>query len=264
MIGELITRAIITGLMASAMLAVVGSFAVQKGLSLLGDATSHITFAGIALGYILGVVETLLAYPIAVASIFGMLWVSRTFKLKGDQVLAMFLTLGAATASITIALSGARVNLMSTLFGSILAVSWYDLILTSIILVFSLAFLVSRFRELFLYLFNEEVARLRGIRTGAYAALTSLLLALTIVTAIKLIGVLMVTAFLVLPEVAASSVARSFKSSLSYSVVISASSFLMGVVLSLILDLPLGSSSVVFLTITTFAILAYGRIKGYS
>ncbi|MCS7143119.1 MAG: metal ABC transporter permease [Aigarchaeota archaeon] len=252
-------RAYLAGAITSSILSVVGAFAVHKRLSLLGDATSHISFAGIALGMILGLTDNLLAYLFAGLAIFGMVWFSRVFRLPGDVALVIFLMMGASLASIMITLTGLRVNFIGLLFGNILAVGWVDVLIAACLLAATASLLSLRFRQLFLYVLNVDIARLKGVNVRLYEVIVSLLLASSIVTGIKLVGVLMVTALLVLPTVAASALSPSFRSSLIYAVIISSFSTLNGISISFVTNVPPGSATVVTLLAVTIVTLAHRR-----
>jgi zinc transport system permease protein len=125
-------RAFAAAILSGITLPLIGSFLVPKKLSLLGDASSHFTFAALAVAALAGLGLFMLPYIIPVLAVYGILKTMRVLKLSGDQALAIFLTLGAATASVALSL-GARINLNAVLFGSLLLVQPEDLLASLVV-----------------------------------------------------------------------------------------------------------------------------------
>jgi zinc transport system permease protein len=182
----------------------------------------------------------------------------RGFGVSGDVALTVFLTAGAALASASISL-GSRVNLQAVLFGSILLVGPEDLLVMAVITAVVIGIVAFRFGDLILFTLNEELARLKGIRTELLETLFAVVVAVSITESMKLMGVLMVTSLLVLPVVAASSVCTSLKRSIATSVAIAELSIISSVSLSYAVGLPPSSLTVLTLLALLLVTGAAGR-----
>ncbi|MEM2034007.1 MAG: metal ABC transporter permease [Candidatus Caldarchaeum sp.] len=236
--------AVVTGL----LLPLIGNYLVPKRLSLLGDASSHAAFAVIALSSLLGFRETLLTYLAPVAAIYAILQLMRRFHVSGDQALAALLAVGGATASLAISL-GARVNLNAVLFGSLLLVQVEDIILGVSVAAAVTLFVAGNFGKTLVYTVSEELAKVRGVQVGAYTFVFAVAAGLSIVTGIKIAGVLLVTALLAIPTMAASLISNSFKISILLSILFGTTATTLGVFISYYLALAPGASSVMVLMI---------------
>jgi len=241
-------RALAAAAIAGLALPLLGNFIVPKKLSLLGDSSSHFTFAALALGALLGFFNIILVYVMAVLAVLGTLKLVRSLRIAGDQALAVFLSIGAVTASIAISM-GARLNLNAILFGSVLVVQLEDLVAGSAISLFTIAFAASRFGKMILYTVNEELARVMGVRVQFYEAMLAVMAGLAIVSGVKIAGVLLVTALLVLPTASTSLLATSMKKAILLSILLGEAALFTGVLSSFYLNIAPGASSVSILLV---------------
>ncbi len=239
-------RALAASLIAGFLLPLLGNFLVPKKLSLLGDASSHFVFASLAVSTLIGVGGGFVAYPTAALAVFGMLQMIKRLGMAGDQALAILLSIGNATASLAITL-GARINLNAVLFGSLLLVQLEDLLAGFVIAILTALFIFTRFRQVVMYTVNEELARIRGVPVNLYGMLLSVIAGLSIVSGVKIAGVLLVTALLVIPTVATSLISTSLKRAIIYSIIIGEISLFLGIVLSYYAATAPGASSVLIL-----------------
>ncbi len=253
-------RALAASLIAGFLLPLLGNFLVPKKLSLLGDASSHFIFASLAVSALMGVGSGLIAYPTAVLAVFGMLQMIKRLGMTGDKALAVFLSLGSATASLAITV-GARINLNAVLFGSLLLVQLEDLLSGLAVAVSTSLFIFTRFRQVVMYTVNEELARVRGVPVNLYGMLLSVFTGLSIVSGVKIAGVLLVTALLVIPTVATSPISTSLRRAIVYSIIIGEASLFLGIVLSYYTETAPGTSSV-FILLTIFALMLFLSSKG--
>ncbi len=236
-------RALAAAAIAGLVLPLVGNFIVPKKLSLLGDSSSHFIFAALALGALAGFVNIFMVYAMAVLAVLGTLKLVRSLKMPGDQALAVFLSLGAATASIAISM-GARLNLNTVLFGSVLAVELEELTAGLAIAIFAIAFTAVKFGRILLYTVNEELARVMGVKIQFYEIMLAVMSGLAIVSGVKIAGVLLVTALLVLPTASTSFLATSMKKSILLSILLGEAALFIGVISSFYLNIAPGASSV--------------------
>jgi zinc transport system permease protein len=254
-----VQRAYVAALLVGSLLPTIGSFVVPKRLSLLGDTSAHIAFGAAAFASLIGIAFTdALAVPMTALATVLMLRLIRGFGVSGDVALTVFLTAGAALASASISL-GSRVNLQAVLFGSILLVGPEDLLVMAVITAVVIGIVAFRFGDLMLFTLNEELARLKGIRTELLETLFAVVVAVSITESMKLMGVLMVTSLLVLPVVAASSVCTSLKRSIATSVAIAELSTISSVSLSYAVGLPPSSLTVLTLLALLLVMGAAGR-----
>jgi len=252
-------RALLTGALVGFLIPLLGNFIVPKKLSLLGDASSHFIFAGTTISFLLGFSTGALAYPMAVLAVFGILLTINSLKIAGDQALALFLALGSAIASVAISL-GAKVNLNAVLFGSVLTVTVEDLIVAALITLFTASFIYVNYRKVLIFIVNEELARLRGVPVNLYQFLLAMVTGLAIVAGVKTVGVLLVTALLVIPVTTASLTASSMKKSLIISAVIGETSVLMGVMTSYYTPISPGAATVIILLIGLLVAVVFHRM----
>ncbi|MEM4591470.1 MAG: metal ABC transporter permease [Nitrososphaerota archaeon] len=245
-------RAFLAALVAGFLLPFVGCFIVPKKLSLLGDSSSHFVLASLALGAFFGVSGVLAAYVAVVVGVFAALRLVRGLGLSGDQVLAILLSFSAAMASLAIS-RGARVSLGSVLFGSLLAVQVEDIVAGLLVAVFAFVFVVRNFGRVLLYTVSEELARIRGVNVSFYEVLFALVTGLAVAVSVRIVGVLLVTALIVVPVMAVGLLVSSMRRAILFSVVFGEASLLAGVVLSYLLDIAPGAATV-FILIAVFAV----------
>jgi zinc transport system permease protein len=238
-------RALLAGTMIGIIAPIIGVFLVLRRLSLIADTLSHVALAGVAGGLLLR------TYPLAgalVAGLLGAVGIERlrvSGRLFGEAALALFLSGGFAVAVVLISLArGFNVDLFSYLFGAITAVQPQDL---WVILALGLAVLAAvgfLYKELFAITFDEEGARVQGIPVTALNLLLTMLVAVTVVVAMRIVGILLTSALLVIPAITAFRLARNFRSTLWIAVGCSLVSVVAGMTISFYLDIAAGGAIV--------------------
>jgi zinc transport system permease protein len=252
---EFMQRALLAGLLIGTICAVLGVFLVLKRLSLLGDGLAHAAFAGVSLGLLFNVYPLLSALVATTVGALGVQKLISKTKIYGDAATAVVLSLGMGIAVLIISsVKGFNVDLFSYLFGSILAISTDDLWIIAGVFVAVLAFVISQYRKLMFVAFNEDVARTSGINVNLIESVFVMITAMTVVVAIRAVGILLVSALLVIPAITAFQIAGSFKRALMVAVVAALSAILGGIVVSYQLDLAPSGTIVVLLC--TFFMLA--------
>jgi zinc transport system permease protein len=250
-------RALISGLFIGILCAVLGVFLVLRRLSLIGDGLAHVTFGSVALALALKaqpLYVTLAALPLVLLSSLGILKLTEKAKIYGDAAIGIVSAAGIAVGVILAgATGGFNVDLFSYLFGNILAVSMEETVMAGVLFFLVIAVVVGYYRKLFAITFDEELARSSGIKVERINALLAILTALTVVLAMKLVGILLVSALLIIPPVTALQVARSFKLTILLSALFSAFSVVAGILVSLLLNLPTGGV-IVLINIVLFII----------
>jgi zinc transport system permease protein len=231
----------IVGLLAPA----VGFFLVQRRLSLIGDGIGHVAFAGVAAGYLLGISPVATALVASVAGAVVIEWLRTTRRAAGDQALALIFYTGIAAGVVLISAAGAlNANLFTFLFGSILTVTGGDVRLVAILGVVGLALIALLFRSLVAVALDEESARVSGLPVFALNIALAALAGVTIAISMRVVGILLIAALMVLPVIAASRVAWSVLSTMVLSMVIGVCAVGIGLTLSYYYNLAPGGAIV--------------------
>src|SRR3989338_7765201 len=201
-------RAIISGIAIAILCSVVGLFLVLRRYSLFGDAIAHSSFGGIALGLMAGIYPLWTAYGVSII----MTRIKDRFNISGDASIAVLLSSGIAVGLVIIGLSGGfTLDIFSFLFGSILLVSVNDTILILSLTGIILIVILLLYRQLLYSTFNEEQAKVSGIPVEKINYLIVFMAGITVVTSIHLVGVLLISALFVIPNVTAIMYGRGFK-----------------------------------------------------
>lgn len=256
-----IQRAYLAGSFIAVLCAMLGLFLVLRRLSLIGDGLAHVSFGAIALGLLLGVYPFYAAIPVVVIGSYFILKLTQRAKVYGDAAIGIISSLGIAVGVILASLSrGFNVDLFSYLFGNILAISTYEVYLSIGLSLAVLFTIVLIYNDLFSVTFDEEFARITGIRTDRINLVLTFLTAVTVVLAIKVVGILLVSALLIIPAATALQIARGFKGAMILSVLDAIISVLLGITISFFLDLPAGAT-IVMINLMFFGIsLLYKKI----
>ena len=247
-------RALVSGIAIALLCSVVGLFLVLRRYSLFGDAVAHSSFGGIALGLLLGIYPMWTAYIISLISAAIITRLKQKFDISGEASVAILLSSGIAFGLILISISGGfSVDIFSFLFGSILLVSIEDTILILVLTGAILIVILLLYRELIYSTFNEEQAKVSGIPVEKINYLIVFIAGITVVTAIQLVGILLISALFVIPNVTAIMFGRSFKQTAILSISFGISAVVIGILISYLLDIT-PSGSIVMLSITIFAV----------
>ena len=218
---EYMQLALVAGVAVGASAPLIGAFLVQKRLSLMGDGIGHLAFAGVAAGLLLDVWPVGAALVVAVAGAVAMERLRARGRASGDLALALFFYSGIAAGVVLVGVSGSfDAGVLSYLFGSILTVSPADAWTVVALGAAIVATMAVIGRALFAVVLDEESARVAGLPVDALNSALAALAAVTIVAAMRVVGVLLVAALMVLPVATAQLVARSFRSTVGLAMVI--------------------------------------------
>jgi zinc transport system permease protein len=242
---EFMRLAFAVGAVVGVLAPAVGFFLVQRQQSLTGDGIGHVAFAGVAAGYLLDVSPVLAALVASVLGAIAIEWLRTKGGAAGDQALALVFYTGIALGVVLISLAGAlNVNLFQYLFGSILTVTRNDVVVVVILGVVALGTMALTYRALAGVTLDEEGARVQGLPVDRLNALVSILAATTIAVSMRIVGVLLIAALMVLPVIAAGRVSRSMLQTLVVAVAIGLGSVLAGLTISFYGDVPPGGTIV--------------------
>ncbi|UCE40033.1 MAG: metal ABC transporter permease [Candidatus Aminicenantes bacterium] len=255
-------RAFLAGIFVAIACALLGIFLILRRDAMIGHGLAHVTFAGVALGLFLNVMPLVVALFVAVAASLVIMKLKVKAGLHGDTAIAIFSSVGFALGILLVTLSQSfNVDLFSYLFGEILAIEAAE-VLFSIVLAFVVVLLIVANYHKFMYMtFDRESAKASGVKVERLDSLLTVLTAVTVVLGMKVVGILLVSALMVIPAAAGLQVASSFKQAIIYSICISVISVVFGLVFAFLLDLP-ASGSIVILSFLAFGILfVFGRAR---
>lgn len=242
---EFMRLAFAAGAVVGVLAPTVGFFLVQREMSLIGDGIGHVAFAGVAAGTLLGISPVWTALVAAVLGAAGIEWLRARRRAAGDQALAIVFYTGIAAGVVLISAAGAlNANLFAYLFGSILTVTPTDLAVIAALGLGALLLVAVLLRGLLAVSLDEEGARVAGMPVALANGLVSMLAALTIGVSMRIVGILLIAALMVLPVAAAQRVAWSLRSTIVLGIGIGLSSVLAGLTASYYADLPPGGTIV--------------------
>jgi zinc transport system permease protein len=237
--------ALATGAVVGVLAPAVGFFLVQRRMSLIGDGIGHAAFAGVAAGYLLDVSPVAAALVASVLAAIGIEWLRGRHGTAGDQALALVFYTGIAAGVVLISAAGALdANLFAFLFGSILTVTTEDLALVAALGAAGLALVAGLYRSLVAVSLDAEGARVSGIPVTLLNVLLAALAGVTIAVSMRIVGILLIAALMVLPVIAASRLAWSISSTILISMGIGLLSALAGLSLAYYADLAPGGAIV--------------------
>lgn len=253
---EFMQRALIAAVLVGITAPAIGIYLVQRRQALMGDGIGHIAMTGVGLGFLLNSSPVWMATLIAVVGAVTMELIRAYGKTRGDIALAMLFYGGMAGGVLLINLSdtGSNANLSSYLFGSLSTVSDSDVTAICLLAAFVVLVTVGLRKQLFAVSQDEEFARVTGLPVRALNLLIAVTAAVTVTVAMRVVGLLLVSALMVVPVAAAQQITRSFKVTFILSVVIGTAVTLSGTVTSYYQDVPPGAT-IVLLAIGVFVVL---------
>jgi zinc transport system permease protein len=256
---DFMQRAFVAGAMTAIICPAIGVFLVPRRLSLIADSLAHVALAGVALGLLVGVSPIVGALVVTVAGAVGIERLRARGALAGDASLAVFLSGGFALAVVLISLArGFNADLFAVLFGSILTVSPGDIWLIVALGAVVGATIGTFYPQLFAVTMNEDLARTSGVPVAALNLILTLLTALTTVVAMRMVGVLLVSAMIVIPTLTGFALARSFRQALVIAIAMALVSVAVGLVAAYYLRLAAGGA-IVLTALGIFAAASLAR-----
>jgi len=239
-------KALIAGIAVGLICSFMGTFLVLRRYSLFGDGIAHVAFGGISVGLFLGVFPLWTAFIVSIFGGIGLQKLRQSTKISGDAAVAVVLVSGLAVGVILVSSSGGfSVDLFSFLFGSILLISNEDTIMILAISSGIIATLVVLQKQFLHLTFNEEQAKLVGLRTTLLNYAFVILASITVVTSMRLVGILLISALIVIPNITAMMFGKGFKKTVCISMGISVISVIAGILLSYSLNLAASGTIVV-------------------
>lgn len=241
-----IQKAFLAGSFVAIVCSALGLFLVLRKMSLIGDGLSHVSFGAIALGLFFGIYPFYVAVPVVMIASVLILKISEKTKIYGDSAIGIVSSVGIAGGVILASVShGFNVDLFSYLFGNILAISNIEVILSIILSIIVLLVIYFFYWDLFSATFDEEYAKTTGVKTNSINILITLLTSITVVLSVKMVGIMLVSALLIIPAITALQLTKGFKMTMIVGGMASLISVLLGITTSFFFDLPAGATIVI-------------------
>ncbi len=253
-------KGLLSAVLISLSSSVIGVYLLIKRLSMLGAGLSHAAFGGIAIALVLGLDVSTFTLIYTVLLGLAIQYLIQKRGLPADTLLSLAFSFGVAVAIIILSLwSVLGLNIFSYLFGSMLLASETELLNVLLVSLITLIYIAVNYRSILVLLFNEEMAKLRGIKVERINYILIALACANIVISIKAVGIILSASFISIPPMASLLLAQSFFSALLISVLFSLTSTLLGMGISLVFDIPPGGSIVISMVLLFLALLS-GRL----
>ncbi len=241
-----ITRAVVVGSLVSLCASLLGVSLVLKRYSMIGDGLSHVSFGAMSVAAAMNVAPLALSVPVVLAAAFLLLRLSESSRIRGDAAIAVIsssaLAVGVIVTSLT---TGLNTDVCNFMFGSVLAMTKSDVLLSVVLSVIVIAVFVVFYNKIFAVTFDESFSRATGVRAGLYNTVIALLTAVTIVLGMRIMGALLISSLVIFPALSAMRVCRRFKTVVLLSAGLSLGCFLLGMAASYAFETPVGASVVV-------------------
>lgn len=245
-------NAFLTGIFIAVACSLLGTFLVLRRYALIGDGLSHIAFGGIATGILFNVAPFVSALIFSLIGSLGILKMKESAKVHEDSAIGIIshASLGIGIFILSIA-NGFNIDILSYLFGSILAIATIEMILSIALALIVITIILLFYNELFAITFDEKAAKILGIKTKVLSTLLIMLTAITVVSSMRVVGLMLASSLLILPASTALQLKLSFKRTLLASTIISVLSVIIGIYAAYIFDFAV-SGSIVFTNVLFF------------
>lgn len=256
---DFMQRALVASLIVGLLAPLIGVFLVQRRLALLGDGMGHVALTGVGLAFLVGTQPVATALVVAVIGALLVELIRYRSRTVGDVALALVFYGGIAGGVLLASLApgNSSASLNQYLFGSLATVAATDVVVLAVAAALTAAVLIIFGRELFLVSLDPDLAHVQGVKVKAISLLLSVLTAVTVVIGMRTVGLLLVSAIMIVPIAAAQQFTRSFAATAAVGVGVGVFAAVMGLVLSFQLDLPPGPT-IVILALLVFVVAAVG------
>lgn len=258
-------KAFITGILVALACASLGTYLILRKFALIGDGISHISFGGIATGLLFGVSPFISALLFALIGSLGILKLKEKSEIPSDTAIGIIsyasLGIGIFIAS---AANGFNVDLLSYLFGSILAINNAEMILSAVLAICVISFVLIYNKDLFYVAFDEESAKVSGMRVNFLNSMLIVLTAVTIVSSMNVVGLMLASALIILPPATALQLRTSFKRTIIYANILAVFSVIMGLAIAYYYDFAVSGTIVIINSIFFLALLVINNIRNYA
>jgi len=253
-------RALIAGVLVSLCAALLGVSLVLKRYSMIGDGLSHVSFGALAIAVALGVTPLYFSIPVVIVAAFLLLRVADNPRWNSDAAIAVMSASSLAVGILVVSrTTGMTTDVDNYMFGSVLAMSKTDVILSVVLCAAVLVLFVLFYHKLFAITFDESFSRATGLNVNRYNTLLAILTALTIVLGMRMMGAMLISSLVIFPALTAMRLFRSFRSVILCSAVTSVACFCAGLTISFVYSTPVGAT-VVAANLTLFLLSCILRL----
>ena len=253
---------LIVGILVSLCAALLGSVLVLKRFSMIGDGLSHVGYGALCVAAAAGIAPLKIAIPVVIVAAFFLLRISRNSRINGDSAIALISGTAIAVGVLTVKLAGnVNIDVGSYMFGSIVAIDNSDVVISIALSAVVILMYLLMYNGIFSVTFDESFAKATGTKVSFYNKVVSILTAVTIVIAMRLMATIMISSLLIFPSLTAMRFFRSFRGVVMCSAVVSTLSFFIGFVGAYIFDTPTGASVVAINAICFIIFAVAGTIK---
>ena len=263
-----VVNALVVGMLVALCSSLLGTTLVMKRLSYIGDGLSHVAFGAYAVAAVAGITQDMLIIaPVTVLAAVLLLRRGQSAKVKGDAAIAMMSVTALALGYLIMNVFGTRSNVSayvcSTLFGStsILTLTAFDVVVCAIMSIAVVGGFVLLYNRVFAVTFDEAFARASGLPVGRYNLVIAVMIAFVIVVGMNLVGALLLSALVVFPALAAMRVCRTFKRVTIVAAAIGVVCAFVGMIASILLGTPVGSSIVVLDALAFVLFSVVGKVR---
>ena len=255
-------RALFGGMLVSLCASLLGVSLVLKRYSMIGDGLSHVSFGALSIALAMGWSPLKVSIPVVVLAAFFLLRITENSRIKSDAAIAMIsassLAIGIIVTSLT---TGMTTDVSSYMFGSILAMTKEDVVLSAVLCIIVLGLFVLCYNQVFAVTFDENFAKATGVNVGAYNMLISVLTAVTIVLGMRMMGAMLISSLVIFPCLTSMRVFKSFTRVVFSSGILSLVCFLLGMMASYQFSTPAGAS-VVVVNLIAFGLFSMWQVLG--
>ncbi|MBR4626240.1 MAG: metal ABC transporter permease [Ruminococcus sp.] len=243
--GAILLPALIGGIAITICSSLLGVTLVLKRYSMIGDGLSHIGYGALSVAAVMNLAPLKVALPVVVIAAFILLRLSESSKINGDAAIALFSTTALAAGILVSSKAGMTNDVSHYMFGSILAMTKSDVILSVVLSVIVILAFIFLYNRIFSVTFDENFARATGVNAGIYNMVFAVLTAVTVVLGMMMMGALLISSLIVIPTLTAMRICSSFKGVVLVSGAVSVASFLTGMMMSLLFNTAPGASIVI-------------------
>lgn len=248
------------GILISLIIPCIGVVMVLKRLSLIGDTLSHVSLGGVAAGLVAGINPAVGAVVFSMLAAFGIEKIRKSFSQYTEISLAVMMATGVGIAGVLSGFVKSSSSFSSFLFGSIVAVSKYELLTVVILSIVILATFIIYYRELFYITFDEETGKLAGIKVNTVNFIFMLLTATAISISARTVGALIISSLMVVPVATALQIAKSYKQTVIYSIIFAQLSTILGLFISIYGDFKPGAAIVLVGVFLLLGVLVFKKL----
>jgi zinc transport system permease protein len=255
-------KALITGIAVAIICSAVGLFLVLRRHSLFGDALAHAAFGGIAVGLFTNIYPIWTAIVVSVLAALGMTKLRQSTRIPPDATVAVMLSSGLALGIVLMSISGGfSVDLYSFLFGSILLISQEELFIIIALSAGIMAILLPLYKKFTYITFDEEQAKVSGLQVSKLNYLFIVLASIAVIASIRLVGILLISSLIVIPNITAMMFGKGFKKTAAISGAVAVSSVISGIMISYAANVATGGTIVLVLVVGFLATLTAKKIQ---